>query len=51
MSLQDIKTLTRKGMQFYPKKHERKQWVRKTVELMESGKHLLINGKFPQKFH
>ena len=51
MNLSDIKTIARKGMTYYPKKCERKQWVKKTVELIESGKHMLINGKFPQKMH
>lgn len=49
MSLQQLKELAIRGKELYPSRHMRKQWIAKTVLLQESGKHLLINGKFPQK--
>lgn len=45
--LQDLKTLARKGQQFYASKYMRRQWFKGTVRLIEEGKHMLVNGKFP----
>lgn len=49
MSLQDIKILARKGMELYANKNMRKQWIRKHAYLMESGRHVTFNGKYPER--
>jgi hypothetical protein len=49
MSLQTIKPLMRKARELYPSRHMQHQWVRKYSYLIESGKHVAINGKYPTK--
>jgi hypothetical protein len=51
MRLDQLKQLTRKGQQLYANKHMRKQWVRKHSYLVETGKHVAINGKYPERAH
>lgn len=43
-----VKSLIAKSKQLFPdwSKSMRKQWVRKTLYLEQSGKHLLMSGKF-----
>jgi len=48
MSLHHLKTIARKGMELYANKHMRKQWIRKHAYLMESGRHVALNGKYPE---
>jgi hypothetical protein len=51
MTLQTIKPLMRKARELYPSRHMRKQWVRKHCYLVETGKHVAINGCYPTKAH
>lgn len=51
MSLQNIKPLMRKARELYPSRHMQHQWVRKYSYLMESGKHVALNGKYPERMH
>jgi hypothetical protein len=48
MSLTTIKPIVRQGLALYPNKHMRKQWVRKYAYLVESGRHVALNGKYPE---
>jgi hypothetical protein len=49
MALQHIKPLMRKARELYPSRHMQHQWVRKYSYLIESGKHVVINGKYPTR--
>jgi hypothetical protein len=49
MTLQTIKPLMRKARELYPSRHMQHQWVRKYSYLIESGKHVVINGKYPTR--
>lgn len=48
MSLTTIKPIVRQGLALYSNKYMRKQWIRKYAYLMESGRHVAINGKYPE---
>jgi hypothetical protein len=48
MSLHHLKTITRQAQRLYPNKYMRKQWIRKHAYLVESGRHVALNGKYPE---
>jgi hypothetical protein len=51
MNLEQLKQLARKGQSFYANKYMRRQWLYRTVKLLDEGKHLALNGKFPERVH
>jgi hypothetical protein len=51
MALQHIKPLMRKARELYHSRHMQHQWVRKYSYLIESGKHVALNGKYPERVH
>jgi hypothetical protein len=48
-NLSHLKKLARKGLDLYPNKSMRKQWVAKTYQLMSEGKHRLCPEKYVQR--
>lgn len=47
----ELRQLVTKARKFYPQsKPMRKQWIHKTVYLMNSGKHVLFGGRPNWKF-
>lgn len=46
-----LKDLVRQGREYYPTKHLRKQWVRKSIQLFQSGRHALLTGGFVRGTH
>jgi hypothetical protein len=51
MNLTTLKSLARRGQELYASKYMRKQWVRKTVSMLERGKHLLSLENSPKRIH
>lgn len=48
--LNKCKQLARKGLQFYPhSKAMRRQYFKQTLHLLETGKHMVLTGKFPRR--
>lgn len=44
-----IKKLIKDSYKHYANKSMRHQWVRQTYELMTTGNHVILNGRFPRK--
>jgi hypothetical protein len=49
--LHNLKKLARKGLDLYPNKSMRRQWYKKTLQLMSEGKHRLCPENYVQRVH
>lgn len=50
MKLSDVKSLVNRSKDLYPTSNfMRKQWIKSTINLIDSGRHVLITGKWKGK--